>query len=206
MSRHQLYRALARLVVAWGALTWIAVSIGPGLIMLTHSPVEYTVEALMPGFVTSISATAKNEGNGDIAISVHAFRSIPIAGDYVIAPWIPMVESIDAGHDLVPVVILLSVLAAWPHRRFRNGLWAFCWGALTSSILLVWTVSVHFAGLFEINLQRVASFYHEPRSTPLFLTQFIFFESGGVWLVALLLASSIAAFGNRKEGAVVPRT
>lgn len=198
MSRRKLPSALARLIAAWGGLTWIACGIGPGLIMMVHSPVEFMVEELMPGYVTSMSAPMPHEGSGDIAISVRAFRPVAIAGDYQVAAGIPMSESIDAGHDLVPAILLLSVLAAWPHRGFRKGLWSFGWGALSCLPLLIWTVSVHIAGLFEINLQRVASACHLVREKPWFLSQFIFFESGGSWLIALLLATAIAMSVNSR--------
>ena len=190
--------ALARLIVAWGGLTWIAWGIGPGLIMTARSPIECLVEDLMPGYVTSMSAPVQHDGSGDVAISVHAFRPVSIAGDYQVAAGIPMTEGIDAGHDLVPAILLLSMLAAWPHRGFSNGLWSFGWGALSCLPLLIWTVSVHIAGLFEINLQRVASACHLVRAKPWFLSQFIFFESGGSWLIALLLATTIAMSVNSR--------
>ena len=94
----------------------------------------------------------------------------------------------------------MSLLAAWPWRRWRDAGIALGAGACAAALLLAWTVPVHLAGLYELNLQKVAGAFNEARATPWFLGQMIFLESGGLWLMPLLLAAAIVLGVSRFLG------
>ena len=153
----------------------------------------------MPGIIASVSLVEQPGNNGDVAMDLQAIWPLPIVGDYVIAPFVKVQERINAGHDLVPAIILLSVLLAWPHRNLREAARALAWGAAASIILITWMTSVHFAGLFEIGLQRVAQGFHRTREIPICLTQMLFFESGGQWLAALVCAVGIGLLTRDRQ-------
>ena len=192
MDRRDLLRLAPRLALAWGALTLLVAMFSAPLIVGVRPLLQACTEQLMPGFSTLIMPAVGPGAQGDVVMEFEATRPVTISGDHQVAPWIKVRESINSGHEFVPVILLLSVLAAWPYRQLRQALWALCGGVLASAVLLVWTVSVHFAGLYEISLQRVASYFHEARGTPFFLTLMIFDESGGQWLLGLLAAVAVA--------------
>jgi len=198
LNRRWLLSALARLVMGWGVCTAAAVAFGPAVVMAFRDPVDSVLETLMPDFIASLSAPTVHPGNGDLLMTVHAYHSVPIAGDYSIAPWVPMETSIDAGHDLVPVALLLGVLLAWPHRRGRDALAALLLGVAACALMLVVTVALHFAGLYQINIQRAAAALHQTRTAPIYLPLFLFMESGGGWLLALLVAVAIGVLAGSR--------
>ena len=54
--------------------------------MTVRSPIEFTVEELMPGYITSMSAPARHEAGGDVALSLHAFRPVTRYWDRITRP------------------------------------------------------------------------------------------------------------------------
>jgi hypothetical protein len=202
MDRRSLLRALPRLVLAWLALTGGVALVGAHALVAVRAPLQFMVELLLPGFVTSISVDPHTSGG--VVIDVFAIRPVAISGDHVVTPWVRIQEGVHAGHDFVPAIILLAVLLAWPYRNWRQAVAALAWGVPMAVALVGWVVSVHFAGLLELSLQRVAGHYHEARETPFFLTQMIFLESGGQWLLGLLGAAAIGSFVTRGSRGLAP--
>jgi hypothetical protein len=200
-TRRRLLRRLPALALAWGGLTVAVLAGGAPALLLAHPVLEAEVEALMPAYVATIQprSVADRDPGGDIVLVVHAIKPDPISGDHSVAPWIDMQESVNSGHELVPVIILVSMVLAWPWRRGSDTARAAALALVASALLLAWTVPVHLAGLYELNLQRVASTFHETRDKPWYLGQMIFFESGGLWLLALALAAAIV-FGVSRAG------
>ena len=130
-------------------------------------------------------------------MELQAIRPLPIAGSYVIAPFVKMQERINAGHDLMPVILLGSVLLAWPYRSTRQAAVSLALGAVVAAVLVTAMTSVHLAGLFEIRLQKIAESVHLPREAPPHLALMLFLESGGQWLVALVGALGIGSWFAR---------
>jgi hypothetical protein len=203
MSRQALLKALVRLALAWAMLTTLASVLGPQMLVSLRPALQWTVEQLLPGMITSISISPRPGEDGDVTMDLQAVRPVPIAGDYVVTPFVKVQERINAGHDLVPAIILIAVLLAWPHRSLGQGLRGLACGLVVATVLVAWMGSVHFAGLYEISLQRVAASFHEAREVPFFLTQMLFFESGGQWLIALVSAIAIGLGLMRKSPAGV---
>ncbi len=193
VNRSRLLRRLPTLALAWGVLTLAVLACGARALLLAHPVFEAGVEALMPAYIAKVQprSVADREPGGNIVLVVHAIRPDPISGDHAVSPWIDMQESVDAGHELVPAIILVSVILAWPWRRWSDAARAVALALCASALLLAWTVPVHLAGLYELNLQRVAASFHEAREPRWFLGQMIFLESGGLWLLGLALAAAI---------------
>ena len=205
-TRRRLLRRLPALALAWGGLTVAVLAGGARAVLLAHPLFEAEVEALMPAYVARIQprSAADREPGGDIVLVVHAVRPDPISGEHVVTPWVDIQESINAGHELVPSIILVSMVLAWPWRRWPDRARAIALALVASALLLAWTLPVHLAGLYELNLQRVAASFHEARDKPWFLGQMVFFESGGLWLLALALAAAIVLGVNRASRAPTP--
>ena len=126
---------------------------------------------------------------------------VQIAGPLGVNPWVKLTQSINAGHDLVSVIIFFSVLAAWPFASWRQRTLAMGFGVPLCAALVVWLVAVHFTGLFEISLQEMAAQHGLQREPRFVLTQLLFNESGGQWLAALVGAIALAGFVGRRRDA-----
>ena len=199
MSRRALYGLLLRLALAWASLAVLVSWLGPQLLVAAKPALQLTTEWLLPGFITSVALAPNLRGDGDVAMDLQAVRPVPITGDHEITPFVKVQERINAGHDLVPMIIMCAVLLAWPYRHRREAAWALAWGVVASAALTIWVTSVHFAGLFEIKLQRVADHFEQTREAPFYLAQMLFFESGGQWLSALVCAMSVGLLSTRRS-------
>jgi hypothetical protein len=197
MHRQALLRGLPRLLVAWTALSLVASYFGAQLLLQIGPAVQIVVEQLMPKFIVTMSPSPDPVAGQNVAMAFRAIERVAIGGAYAIAPWIKVDETISAGHALAPAIILMSALAAWPYRDTRKAVQALLIGAVASLALTVWTTAVHFAGLFEVRVQRVADFVRVERDPPFYLTQMLFFELGGQWFVALAVAFAIASLVTR---------
>ena len=206
VTRRRLLRRLPALALAWGGLTVAVLAGGAQALLLAHPVLEAEVEALMPSYIARIQPRSADPHatGGDIVLVVHAVQPDPISGDHHVAPFVDIQESVNAGHELVPVIILVSMVLAWPWRRWSDTARALALALVASALLLAWTVPVHLAGLFELNLQRMAGNFHETRDKPWYLGQMIFFESGGLWLLALALAAAIVLGVNRAGRTATP--
>jgi hypothetical protein len=201
VDRRRLLRRLPLLAAVWVALTAATLAGGARALLLAHPVFEAEVEALMPAYVARIQPRAADarEAGGDVVMVVHAVQPDRISGTHVVVPRIDIEESVDAGHELVPVILLLSLVLAWPWARWPQAARALALALGAAALVLAWTVPVHLAGLYEMNLQRVAASFNEVREPPWFLRQMIFFESGGQWLLALLLAAAIVLGVGRPD-------
>lgn len=179
--------SLLRLVCAW-VLSAVAVfSGGQALLLGAHTPLEFLIECILPDFIVHIVAASPNS-EGDIRILLHAIKDVPITATASITPWVDMQLEIYSGHELSPSVLLLGILSAWPLRETRSLLKLHLAGLVSSAAVLAYTIPVHITGLFEIRLQLVADYYREPRAEPWYLHHMLFLESGGLWLIPILVA------------------
>ena len=181
---------IARLAAAGSAATLAVLAFGVSALVAARPLIQDGVEAILPGFIARIGADPA--GDSGVIITLEAVQPVVIAGDYLVASWVPMHKGIHAGHDLVPAILLFSLLLAWPYRGAAERLRALALGVPACAVMLAWTIPVHLAGLFEIDFQRVAAQFHLARPQPWYLTQMMFFEAGGAWLAAMMLALVIA--------------
>ena len=134
----------------------------------------------MPGFIATMFLQSGPGGNGDVVMLLQAMAPIAIADGLALSPWIKITESINAGHDLVPAIIVFAVLFAWPYRSMKQGAAALALAVPACAVLLVWTIAVHFAGLLELAMQRTAIQHGLARPEPFVLTQMLR-AANGCW-------------------------
>lgn len=201
-----LCRLAVRAACAWLVLTLLVSLWGPQTIVAARPLVQAMVEWMLPGFITRVMLKpppddVTNRAGGDVAMELQAMAPVQIAGPLGVHPWVKLTHSINAGHDLVSAIIFFSVLAAWPFASWRQRVTALALGVPLCAALVVWLVAVHFTGLFEISLQEMAAQHGLNREPRFVLTQLLFNESGGQWLVALVGAMALAAFVGRRRDA-----
>lgn len=105
---------------------------------------------------------------------------------------IPVGSVVETGsnldHILVPPVILLAVMLAWPARSWRQRLALFALAAPAAALTIALTTPFLLAGKIEVMLQERAAAMGIAYPQPFSLHWMIFAEGGGRWLLALLLA------------------
>ena len=195
MMPRALLSMLPRLAVAWLLLTLGVLAFGAKIVSWSSLFVEPAVEALHPGFAAIMTGT--NGQLGEVGMTLVALKPIKLAGQYLIGDGARMEEAIPASQDLLPGVLLLSLIAGWPYRDWREVLRRVVLGVAAGSCIFLLTVTMHFAAQFEVILQGYASNIHQAREVPTFMPQYIFIILGGEWLLALLAALTIVRYSGR---------
>jgi hypothetical protein len=188
---------LPRLAVAWLLLTLGVLAFGAKIVSWSSMFVEPAVEALHPGFTAIM--TGPNGQLGEVGMTFVALQPIKLAGQYLIGDGARMEESVPASQDLLPAVLLLSLIVGWPYRNWREVRRRVALGVAAGIGIFLFTVSMHFAAQFEVILQGYASNIHQAREVPNFMPQYIFVILGGEWLFALLAALAIIRYSARNN-------
>ena len=104
-------------------------------------------------------------------------------------------------HTLVPPLLFLMALLAWPADR---------WGELTARLLaavpvlvliLALTAPLLLVGQAQMVVADLAALAGDPRREPLLVTLMVFMESGGRWLLPLAGGVLCIALGRWLQGA-----
>ncbi len=195
MSRQALLRFLPRLAVAWLLLTLGVIACGVDLVWLCRALIEPAVEAICPGFAAIM--TGPNGKLGEVGMTFDALGPIRLAGQYFIGGGARFEESVPASQDLLPAVLLLSLIAASSHQNWTRALRSIVLGAIAGTAIFLLTVTMHFSAQFEVVLQGFASDIHQQRAVPTFMAQYIFVILGGEWLLAMASAFLILRYSSR---------
>lgn len=96
-------------------------------------------------------------------------------------------------HILLPVVLLYTVLGAWPQPDGRQRIVVMLAGVPAALLALALTTPFLLAGKIEVLLQERAAAAGVPRAEPGILRWMLFTEGGGRCLLAIVLALLIIA-------------
>ena len=91
-------------------------------------------------------------------------------------------------HMLLPVVLMYTVLAAWPQPDWRRRTVVMLAGVPGALLALALTTPFLMAGKIEMLLLERAAAMGVPRAEPGLLRWMLFTEGGGRWLLAIVLA------------------
>lgn len=91
-------------------------------------------------------------------------------------------------HMLLPVVLLYTVLGAWPQPDWRRRMVVMLAGVPGALLALALTAPFLLAGKIEMLLLERAAAMGVPRAEPGLLRWMLFTEGGGRWLLAIVLA------------------
>lgn len=180
-------RLALRVLIAWTLVAIGTYLVARPLSQLMLPAVEVMIGLMQPDFFADLKIA---DVDGDPMIVMKGLVRTPI----VLSPTRTLAAgtAFDGGsthvvHAMVPIAILLTVLIAWPIRsagEFRQRLWrgllaALPVVALTTPALLVGRVYL----LFEETSRSIGGQYGES----MLINLFLFMESGGRWLLPLLL-------------------
>jgi hypothetical protein len=143
-----------------------------------------------------------------IAMSCTTLKAIVLAPDQVLPPH----ASFDGGsthvmHALVPLVLFMTVLCAWPVDRLREVVSRVAYGAVALLPLIALTTPLLLVGRIYVLFAETAAAAGVTHDAPFIVPLFLFMESGGRWLLPLLLGTlCVLLAGGRDRPAFPPIT
>jgi hypothetical protein len=184
-----------RLLVAWLALSLLGIIAGRQLITL-----------LLPFFSEIINAMSSDyshvldivQANGETMIEITATIIHPIKATHslMISPGKTLIASIHVVHVLVPVVILLTLIAAWPVDRPRTRLQLLLLSVPMGFIILSFTTPSLLAGYIERQIGSLILSVGGTPEEPFLFDWIVFQEMGGRWLLPIVGAVFCVALSN----------
>ena len=97
---------------------------------------------------------------------------------------------------LVPLVILFSLILAWPIKSLKQGTIMIASGIIFLILVLLFTVPFQLFGIFENELNNIALNNQQNYAFSLVHYWQVFCDAGGVWLLAILGAVISIVLGN----------
>ncbi|ATG89737.1 hypothetical protein [Methylomonas koyamae] len=201
MDSAELVRFSVRLLLVWLLLSVLAFVFRQPVGVFLLPFVDFGIHEWSQDFAPGLALVAKDN---DYLISVSAWvlRPIPVAAGYTVNPGAQMTAGTHLTHTLVPPVITLSLILAWPGAALAQRIIAAIGGILLSLLLVTATVPLVLLGNLEIMFQNMAEQAGRSRPVPFSLDAMIFLESGGRWLLAVLAGLLCIRAGKLLAGRV----
>lgn len=182
--RNVLLRLFACWLLASTAATWFARPLFTPLLPLAGS----LFETLLPGFDASLGYA----GPALDAAVLGRFtlrESIAFSEQLAIHRGETLELRVGLGHQALPIVIFVVALCALPFANGRERALGGMLALVLAVLLAVTLLSVQFAGLVELSFERSRERFGIANPPDLLLATMIFLESGGRWLVPIVLAA-----------------
>ncbi|MBI4694521.1 MAG: hypothetical protein HY749_10915 [Gammaproteobacteria bacterium] len=181
--RNVLLRLFAVWLLASAAASWLARPlVGPLL------PIAGTLlEALLPGCDARLGFAGPAR-DAQILGRFTLRESIAFTERVAIHRGETLELRVGLAHQAVPIVILVAAWCALPFASWRERAISAALGLALAALLAVTLLSVQFAGLVELSFERSRDQFGIANPPDLLLMTMIFLESGGRWLVPIVLA------------------
>jgi hypothetical protein len=128
-------------------------------------------------------------GEMTVRMSAYTTRAIPLTADRLLLPGTPVnYTATSVLHALVPAVLLLTPLLAWPIGTWREGLSRGLLGVPAFFLVMLTTTPLFLAGRFQMAIGDMARRYGGQLDDTWLVRWAIFTEMGGRWLVPILAA------------------
>jgi hypothetical protein len=195
MTREQRFFLLVslRLAIVWVVLTALVLTAGRQLTQATLPLLDLAVNVMQDDFTATLAVVRQN---ADWAIQMQPLTVRPIAmTDRVrlrrflsLQPYWTHVD-----HTLVPVVLLLTGVLAWPLRTLRELGVRLLLGVPALLAVIVLSAPVLLIGQVQLTLMQLATRAGAASHEPWMVTLMIFMESGGRWLLPIAAAVACIA-------------
>jgi hypothetical protein len=187
MERSELVKISLKILLVWTVLSVLAFVFREALGDFLLPFIKFGLFELTQDFSSGLKLQAK-EGDYLILLSAWVLRPIPLFAGMTINPGAEMTAGTHLTHTLVPPVITLTLVIAWPcfsllQRGIACGL-----GLLISLMIVTVTVPVLLLGNLEMMFQNLAADAGQVKPISFYLDAMIFLEGGGRWLIALVSA------------------
>jgi hypothetical protein len=172
------------MLVAWLALSLLGIFAGHQLITLLLPFFSEIINAMSSDY-SHVLGIINHKGETMIEITATIIHPIKATHTLVIPPGKSLTASIHVVHVLVPVVILLTLLVAWPVDRPRARIQLLLLSVPMGFIVLAFTTPSLLTGHIE---RQIANLIHSVGGTldePFLLDWVVFQEMGGRWLLPI---------------------
>jgi hypothetical protein len=190
MPRRRLAEIALRLLGAWALLSAAGYFWGRELLAPLLPAFSFVIALVQADFVPALDI-AGSGGEAMLRMSARVVREIALpAGLHV-----PVLARIDytsthVFHALVPAVLLLAALAAWPATGRREALLRVVIGSAGLAIVMALTTPLFLAGRFQMWMGDMVASTGGARPGNSWLVDWaLFTEGGGRWLIPLAVAA-----------------
>ena len=176
-----------------GLLVWIALSIlflfiGPNIIRILLPYFTFILNFISDNYI-SVLALKEFDGNMAVQASATTIRPIRFTQDLVLNTGYKVEPITNVIHNLVPLVIYFTVVLSWPAINIKERLILCLLGIPASLFMLGLFIPTILAGHIESQILIEAEEHaRQVFNTPFIMKYVVFMESGGRWLIPLIMA------------------
>jgi len=187
VSRADWIALTVRALLAWLALSAFGILfanvLGDSLLPL----LEFVIRLVTQDYAPALKLLPEHH-DFQIVLSGLLMRPLYLTESLVIRPGTELTAQTHLLHTLVPAVIDLSVVLAWPVTGWPERLVGILLGLITAIAVIAVTAPFVLIGTIEISFQEWVVDSGSRRPEPWPLTWMLFCEMGGRWLLAVLAA------------------
>ena len=187
-------RHTARLLFAWILLSALGIASAPQMVSALLPFFADTLNSMSPKFYRYLKVT-NLQGNPLLEITAVIRDPIRVTNTLVIPSGKTFTASIHVLHVMVPIIILFTLLCAWPTSRIQERIRLLLFGIPVNFIILGITIPALLEGHIEMQLNSMIHSAGGVRGNLFLLNWVVFVEMGGLWLFPIIgaLACHIAA-------------
>jgi hypothetical protein len=183
VTHRRLLQISLRGILAWCALSAAGFLLARPIVEIVSPFFEGVVDSMQSNYTAYLSVVDA-QGGPKIVMSCTAKRELLLPRGRIIPVFASFdCAKIDAVHALVPIVIFLVVVIAWPMKDRREALRRILCSAIVLPVVLALTTPLLLFGLVNSTLHP-ESFGADAQLRAL-LQPFVFMEMGGRWLLPL---------------------
>jgi hypothetical protein len=198
MLEHNPLKISLRLLAAWLTLSALGFLFGKEIISPLLPFISWVVGLIEPG-ISPLVTVQPHQANEIIHLSATTLRSLEVSKSLLIPEGLRLTAAGSLAHALVPLVILWTLVVAWPMATARERISLLLLTLPATLITVALTTPFLLVGRMEIMLSEMAFQRGEQRQEPLVLTWLLFTEGGGRWLLPIIMAVSCILIARRPD-------
>ena len=157
---------------------------------------EDAVETVNDGYRAEISIVKEPKGEV-LQLNATTIKPMPVTPDVSLSPGRTIPVTVTLLHQLVPIVILLTILLTWPARHLKHRMYLLLAAVPCIAIIAIVTTPMQLLGTLEISFQNYAASLGYLRDAPTVLTWMVLTEGGARWLIPALIGLAAGALVQR---------
>jgi hypothetical protein len=189
-----------RLVAVWTVLCALAIGFGRQALAPALPLFDRVIDVVQDDFAGTVEI-AQSEGAWVLRVRPLLVRPVRLSAELAMPAGTRLrwfVTHVD--HTLVPPLLFLMALLAWPAGRWRELAARLVVAVPVLLLVLGLTAPILLVGQVQMVVADLAVLAGGPRREPLLVTSMVFMESGGRWLLPLAGGILCIALGRRLQG------
>ena len=188
MTNNRLFINISiRLVAAWLALSIVGIVFANQIVSPFLPLFATVVDKISPDYSSVMNIRAHDNAN-QIVLIANVIHPIRLSSEKYIPPGVALTAGSDVIHTIVPMVILYTILFAWPVKQFKQRLMLLLLGFPMLLLVLALTTPQLMAGRIAMQVFNLTLKAGVVPKEPFVIKWMIFVESGGRWLLPLAAA------------------